>query len=172
MDAKQKIILACAIVMLCAGVAWYLFSVPGTGPTDSYHVEDGFDRTAGEQQKAADSIDAVSRGLEESTDRATDIDRGIEQDQRRAESIQDRNAELEAGIDSIAGRNSNALERLDEAEAGNEDAARSVTNAAAAVSRCRELTRRSAEILGRYQDGVPEERESPRKDREGAEEQD
>ena len=164
MDAKQKIIIACIAGLLCAGVVWYLFSVPGTGPTDSYHVEDGFDRTAGEQQTAADSIDAVSRGFEESTGRAADIDAGIERDQRRAESIQNRNADLEAGIDSITERNSNALERLDEAEAGNEDAARSVTNAAAAVSRCRELARRSAEILGRYQDGVPEERESTRND--------
>lgn len=92
MDAKQKIILACLVGLLCAGVAWYLFSVPSTGPTDSYRVEDGFDRTAREQQTAA----AVASG--------------------------------------------------------------------------RELTRRSVEILGRYQGGVPEERESPREDRAGVEE--
>ena len=104
MDAKQKIILACLVGLLCAGVAWYLFSVPSTGPTDSYHVEDGFDRTAREQQKATDSIDAVSRGLEESTGCATDIGTGIEADQRRADSIQSRNAEIETGIDSITER--------------------------------------------------------------------
>lgn len=172
MNAKQKIILACAAVLLCAGVAWYLFSVPSTGPTDSYHVEDGFDRTAREQQKATDSIDAVSRGLEESTGCATDIGAGIERDQGRAESIQSRNAELETGIDSITERNRTALERLDEAEAGNEDAARSVADAATAVTSGRELTRRSAEILGRYQDGVSEERESPRENREASEKQD
>lgn len=165
MDAKQKIILVCLAGLLCVGVAWYLFSVPSTGPTDSYRVEDGFDRTAREQQKAADSIDAVSRGLEESTDRASDIGAGIERDQGRAESIQSRNTELEAGIDSITERNSTALERLGEAEARNADAAAAVADAAAAVESGRELTCRSAEILGRYQGGVPEERESPREDR-------
>ena len=165
MDAKQKIILACLVGLLCAGVAWYLFSVPSTGPTDSYHVEDGFDRTAAEQQKAADSIDAVSRGLEESTGCATDIGTGIEADQRRADSIQSRNAEIETGIDSITERNRAALERLGEAEARN-------TDAAAAVVSCGELARRSAEILGRYQDGVSEERESPRENREASEKQD
>ena len=156
MDAKQKVILACLVGLLCAGVAWYLFSVPGTGPTDSYHVEDGFDRTAREQQKATDSIDAVSRGLEESTGCATDIGTSIEADQRRA--------------DSITERNRAALERLGEAEARNADAAAAVADAAAAVTSGRELTRRSAEILGRYQGGVPEERESSREDRAGAEE--
>ena len=170
MDAKQKIILACLVGLLCAGVAWYLFSVPSTGTTDSYHVEDGFDRTAAEQQKAADSIDAVSRGLEESKGCATDIGTGIEADQRRADSIQSRNAEIETGIDSITERNSTALERLGEAEARNADAAAAVADAAAAVTSGRELTRRSAEILGRYQGGVPEERESSREDRAGAEE--
>lgn len=163
MDAKQKIILACLAGLLCTGAAWYLFSVPSTGTTDSYHVEDGFDRTAREQQKAADSIDAVSRGLEESTGCAADIGTGIERDQGRAESIQSRNAELETGIDSITERNSSALERLGEAEARNADAA-------AAVADGRELTRRSAEILGRYQGGISKERESPREDRAGAEE--
>lgn len=163
MDAKQKIILACAAGLLCAGVAWYLFSVPSTGTTDRYLVEDGFDRIAREQQKAAASIDAVSRGLEESTGRASDIDTGIETDQRRAESIQSRNTELETGIDSITERNRDALERLGEAEARNADAA-------AAVASGRKFTRRSAEILGQYQGGVPEERESPREDRAGVEE--
>ena len=170
MDAKQKIILACLAGLLCAGVAWYLFSVPSTGTTDSYHVEDGFDRTAREQQEAADSIDAVSRGLEESTGRASDIGTGIETDQRRAESIQSRNAELETGIDRIAERNRAALERLGEAEARNADATAAAADAAAAVASGRELTRRSAEILERYQGGVPEERESPREDGAGVEE--
>ena len=172
MNAKQKIILACVAGLLCIGVAWYLFSVPSTGPTDSSRVEKRLDDTAREQQKAADSIEAVSRGLEDSTDRAADIDAGLGQDQGRVESIQDRNAELETGIDSITERNRTALERLDEAEAGNEDAARSVADAAAAVDSCGELARRSAEILGRYQDGVSEERESPRENREASEKQD
>lgn len=170
MDAKQKIILACIAGLLCAGVAWYLFSVPDTGTTDSYHVEDGFDNVAAEQQKAADSIEAVGRGIEESTDRTSDIGAGIERDQGRAESIQSRNTELEAGIDSIAERNGTALERLGEAEARNADAAAAAADAAAAVESGREPTRRSAEILGRYQGGVPEERESSREDRAGAEE--
>ena len=164
MNERTKIILFAVGCLLCAGLAWYLFSVPGTGPTDSYHVEDGFDRTAREQQKATDSIDAVSRGLEESTGCATDIGTSIEADQRRADSIQSRNAELETGIDSITERNRAALERLGEAEARNADAAAAAADAAAAVESGRELTRRSAEILGRYASGVAEERESARTD--------
>lgn len=172
MNAKQKIILACLAGLLSAGVAWYLFSVPSTGPTDSSRVEKRLDDTAREQQKAADSIEAVSRGLEDSTDRAADVDAGLGQDQGRVESIQDRNAELGAGLDRLAERNSVALERLDEAETGNQDAERSVADAAAAVDSCRELARRSAEILGRYQGGVSEERESPRENRATPEKQD
>ena len=84
MNAKQKIILACVAGLLCIGVAWYLFSVPSTDPTDSSRVEKRLDDTAREQQKAADSIEAVSRGLEDSTDRVADIDAGLGQNLKQA----------------------------------------------------------------------------------------
>lgn len=164
MDAKQKIILACAAVLLCAGVAWYLFSVPSTGSTDDRRVEKRLDDTAREQQKAADSIRDVSEGIDASADSAGDIADGIERSTEHAENIERKHDSAAESAERIAAGNDSVAKRIEAAERSDREAAVAVDRAAATLEQCREFNRSSSEIFGRYASGVAEERESARTD--------
>ena len=168
MDAKQKIIIACIAGLLCAGVAWYLFSVPSTGPTDDSRVEKRLDDTAREQQKAADSIRDVSEGVKASTDSTGDIADGIERSAEHAENIEREHEIAADSAERIAAGNDSIEERIEAAEGADRDAAAALDRAAAAVEQCRDLNSSSAEIFGRYASGMAEERESARTDGESS----
>ena len=164
MNERTKIILFAVGCLLCAGLAWYLFSVPSTGTTDDSRVEKRLDDTDREQQAAAESIGAVSDGLDRSTESAGDIADGLERSENHADSIASRNADAAASADRIAAGNESLAERIESAERADAAAAESVADAKNQIDICRKLNSSSAEIIRRYTSGIPENRESTRAD--------
>lgn len=150
MNERTKIILFIAGCLLCAGFAWYIFSIPSTGTTNSDRVEQRLDDTAREQQKAGDSLTEVCRGIDDSATSVDRIDSGIADDAERAGTIKDRTADAETSANSIAERNERITDELADAESRNAEAAAAVDDAARAISDCIQLNRSSTEIFKRY----------------------